>query len=117
MIQSSWLDWCKEFKKAPFGDTLKITLELFKQGKSIKQISKEREIKEENIQRHFIVLIVKGLVHVEDIVSEKKIGVIMKSLETKIKLSEVKEEVGESISYFEIKAVLASLGVEAEKRV
>ena len=116
MVQSSWLDWCKEFKKAPFGDTLKETLSMFKKGNSISQIATAREIKVENVERHFVVLIVKGLVHVEDIVSQDKIDEIMRSLKTKTKLSEVKEEVRDEITYFDIKAVLASLGVEAEKR-
>jgi len=112
----SWLEWAREYKKVKYKGTLQTTHLLFLQGMNLEEIAKKRNIKEETVERQFVALIVKGLVHVADIINEEKIKKILHIVKNNNKLSIIKEELGEKYSYFEIKAVIASLGVSARRR-
>ena len=89
---------------------------MFLDGKTIKKIAKDRKIKEESVERQFVALIVKGLVHVADVIPEKKVSAIQEAAKKYNKLSEIKSELGDKYSYFEIKAAIASIGVIAKRR-
>ena len=117
-FSSHWLEWCKEYKKTAYTETLELTHKFFEQGLTIKKIAKKREVKSETIERQIIALIVKGLIHVNDVIKKKVKKEILEILETNsiTTLSEIKNLVSENISWFEIKCVIASFGVKADKK-
>lgn len=118
-LNSTWLNWCREYKKYPYTQIIELTHKLFLENLGnkdlVKKIAKKREVNEETIERQLIILIVKGIIDVKDIVLEEKIKEVEKILnnEMLVKLGEIKEKVDEKISWFEIKSVIASKGVEA----
>ena len=88
---------------------------LFITHKSISKVAKIREVNIETIERQLIILIVKGLLSVNECVKEKikeEVYTILKETNP-ITLSEIKDRVSLEVSWFEIKACIASLGIEA----
>lgn len=114
-ISSNWLNWCKEYKKASYTPMVAMTHKLFVIHKSVVKVAKLREVNEETIERQLIQLIVKGLLSVDEVVDQKVRDEIIHILENSnpVKLGEIKEEVSKKITWFEIKAVIASLGTTA----
>ena len=112
---STWLQWCQEYKKAPYTPKVALTHKLFIIHKSISKVAKEREVNEETIERQIIQLIVKGIISIDEVVEEKVKKEVLDVLENKkiTKLSEIKGNIDRSISWFEIKAVISSTGIEA----
>ncbi len=96
-------------KSPPARNTAEISFDLFNQGKSIKTIMKERERTRATIERHLCFFIEKGELDVNRLLSPEKQQKISKVLETvqTTKLKELKEALGEDISYSEIKIMLA----------
>jgi uncharacterized protein YpbB len=85
---------------------------LFKEGKTIPEIAAIRGFTIGTIETHLIPYISLGLIKVEELVSKDKIELIKKELadtDETLGLSLVKEKLGESISYGEIKMVKASI--------
>ncbi len=115
VISSTWLQWCQEYKKAPYTPKVALTHKLFMTHKSISKVAQLREVNEETIERQLIQLIVKGLLSITEVVNIEIKEEIIKVLKNtnNIKLGEIKLKVKKEISWFEIKAVIASLGVEA----
>jgi DNA helicase-4 len=90
-------------------DTITQTLDLFNQGKSIKEISEIRGFKEQTIYEHFSFLISEGIIKPQDIIplnKRKRILDVLNSGEY-IYLREIKEKVGEDINYGEIKCMIS----------
>lgn len=92
-------------------DTKKLSFDLFKQGKTISEIAKERAFTTGTIEGHLAHYILSGEISVFEIVPKIKVAKIMayliqnpesSTLETKIAL-------GDEISYGEIRAVLNHL--------
>jgi exodeoxyribonuclease VII large subunit len=94
-------------KKA--SETAKETYDYYKKGKSIEEIAEIRDLKESTIYTHFETLILNGLVNLSDIVGQTKKKKILDVLKEKDleSLSEIKDQLDESISYGEIRCVLA----------
>lgn len=116
--KSGWIGWTKDFKRKKLTETLELTLSLFKEGKTVKQIAKKREFKEDSVERHIVELITKTFISVEDIIPQKKVDAIIDSasrLGVK-SLTNLKEDLGDKYSWFEIKCVLAHLSSMPEKR-
>ncbi len=93
-------------------DTYTISLNLFKQGKSIAQIAELRDLAISTIETHLVRFIPTGEVKLNDIVTKNKAETIREAivkLSQNGELSPVKEFLGEDYSYGEIRAVLASL--------
>jgi uncharacterized protein YpbB len=95
-------------------DTKKITYELYLQGNSIKQIAKKRGFVTSTIEVHIAHYIKLGELNINDFVNEEKVALIEKAFDDKGKesLGVVKEHLGESFSYGEIRMVLESLAGE-----
>ena len=114
---SSWIEWTKEFKKKRLSDTVGMTYMMFKKGHSISKIAKDREFKVESVERHIIQLITKSLLRVEDVIGENK----TRSIESVVEnvgidsLTNIKEELPEDFTWFEIKAFMAHLSSRPEK--
>lgn len=112
---STWLQWCQEYKKAPYTPKVALTHKLFIIHKSLSKVANKREVNIETIERQIVQLIVKGLISIDEVVEEKVKEEVLGVLENKniTKLSEIKENIDKNISWFEIKAVIASTGIEA----
>ncbi|MDR0801090.1 helix-turn-helix domain-containing protein [Fluviicola sp.] len=91
-------------------DTYKITLELFREGKTIKEIARERQLGVSTIEGHFVKLIRQEQIDVTEILDPKRISEIETYLEgTEGKtLGTIKEELGDKVTYGELKLVQAS---------
>lgn len=101
-------------KKLSVGETEKKTLELFNQGKGINDITIERSLTVSTIYSHFEKLIANKLIHASQIIPEEKRKLIAEKYNviSSKKLKEIKEGMPESISYDEIKCIIAQLKTE-----
>lgn len=92
-------------------ETKNASLYLFRAGKSIDEISKERKLKPLTIEDHLISFIISGDIRVTDFVSQDKIPAITNVINqlTDKKLTPIKERLGENYSFTEIKAVIAHI--------
>ncbi len=91
-------------------DTYEITLELYEQGKTIEEIARERQLGVSTIEGHFAKLIRQEKIDLADILDPKRISEIEGYLEgTEGKtLGTIKDELGDKVSYGELKLVQAS---------
>ncbi len=94
--------------KAKKGDTHRLSLELFRQGKPIEKIAEERGLNISTIEGHLASFIFTGEVAVEEIVKEDKLKVIVGVLEEMgdMRTAVYKDRLGENYSYSEITAVM-----------
>jgi hypothetical protein len=98
-------------EKLPIGESQRLSLQLFREGKTIAEIAKERNFAVSTIEGHLTEFVKTGEVSVTDIVPQEKIAVILPLVKSIISgantsLSSVKEQLGTAYSYMEIKAVL-----------
>ncbi len=97
--------------------THKISFQMFKEGKSIEEISTERGIKDRTIQNHLVAYVESGELDVLDFVSKEKlekITTVYKTLD-EIKLTPIKEKLGDDYTWEEIKFAVAYLKREQSK--
>ena len=90
-------------------DTKKVTFDLYKTGKTIAEIAKERGFATTTIEGHLAHYVGLGLININEFVNEEKRKTIIdaiKKLDTNL-LSEIKHHLGEDFSYPEIKCTLA----------
>lgn len=97
-------------EKAPKGETRRITLQLFREGKSIADIVTARGLVYATIESHLASFIPTGEISITEIVEESKVNRILQALEalqyTGHAAHPVKEQLGEGFSYGEIRAVI-----------
>jgi ATP-dependent DNA helicase RecQ len=102
----------KKTRQSNLNGTYTETLRMFKSGKSVAEIAKIRELTSNTIENHLAKFIPSGEVKIEELVPLHKVepirAAILQFQETEM-LSPIKEYLGDSYSYGEIKAVLASL--------
>jgi hypothetical protein len=93
------------------GDTKKISLELFKAGKSIGQIALERELNTETIFGHLASFISSGEIKITELMSKTHYSELKKIIPTKIfeNLSDLKHQLDDKYSYGEIRLTLQDL--------
>jgi hypothetical protein len=99
-------------------DTKKVSFDLFKQGKTISEIAKERSFTTSTIEGHLAHYIQNGEISIFEIVPKIKVAKIMAYLIQKPESSTVDTKIalGDEISYGELKAVLSHLAfIKAEK--
>ena len=92
-------------------DTKLVTLKLYKQGKSIKQISKERDLIPRTIFGHLAHYVAKGMLPVEDFVSSDKMETVLNVISetgTLNGLSAIKKACPDDITYEDIIMVIAA---------
>jgi len=89
-----------------------LSLQLFKQGKSIHEIAAERELTFQTICNHLIGFLPTGEIILSDLVDTSKVPAIRKAIKDNgtISLRRIKDDLGDGYEYHEIKAV-----IEAEK--
>ena len=102
-------------EKPPKEDTRFTTFKLYKQGLSVKEIAKQRDLHQRTINNHIAHYVAKGMIPVEEFVSQSKIETITQVVSetgTLNGLAAIKKACPEDISYEEIILVLASLEAE-----
>lgn len=97
--------------KVKKGDTYLSTFELYKNGRSIEEIVKERNLKISTINAHFAELIKLGKVNVEELMSDAKIIEIKKcvSEHPNKSLNEIKDLLNDEYSFDELRWVKYSI--------
>ena len=102
-------------EKSPKEDTRFTTFKLYKQGLSVKEIAKQRDLHQRTINNHIAHYVAKGMIPVEEFVPQSKIETITQVVSetgTLNGLAVIKKACPEDISYEEIILVLASLEAE-----
>lgn len=104
-----WNEWNSLTKNKKFTQTLELTYNLFKSGKTFNEILNLRNFKQDTLERQFVELITKGIIDVRDIIDERKFEKIKNiiELEKPQSLSEIKDKLSLEITWFEIKCSLA----------
>ena len=88
-------------------DTKKISFDLYREGKSVSQIAEERKLITTTIESHLAYYVGKGKIPVSNFVSGEKADLIASHFEGNddLKLGPVKEALGESVTWSEIRFV------------
>ena len=97
-------------EKAIKKNTYEVTFELFEEGKTIEQIANERQLGLTTIEGHFAKLIQQEKIDITAVLDPKRISEIESYLEGSEgkTLGAIKEELGDKVSYAELKWVQAS---------
>ena len=96
-------------------DTKYTTFKLYKQGKSVKEICKERDLHKRTVHGHLAHFVAKGMLPVEDFVPAGKcdaIRAVISDLGTLKGLAAIKSACPDDISYEDIIMVIASMEAE-----
>jgi len=90
------------------GESAKISLQMFKHGKTIADIATERGFSESTIEGHLATFVTTGEVDLSDLVNNEMIDKLIAILtaEPELLSAAIKEKAGEEVSYGAIKAVL-----------
>ncbi len=94
------------------GDTRQMTLKLFRQGKTPEQIAAARGLAQSTIESHLSLLVDKKELGIEELLSTERQQAIQKAIAKAEggSLKQIKERLGDEISYGQIKMVLAHQG-------
>jgi uncharacterized protein YpbB len=98
-------------RSGPKVDTKAKTFSLYTQGKKIVEIAKERKLTTQTIEGHLAHFVENGTIKVEDLVGREKILAI-EAVVAEVgdaSIIQLKENLGSSISFGEIRLVLASM--------
>lgn len=99
----------KEKNKPQKGDSHRLTLSLFNEGKSVKEIAAERNLATTTIEGHLVSFILTGELDILQLVPNSKVQYMLpflKDTNPKASLSAIKEIMPEGYTYMDIKAVL-----------
>lgn len=91
------------------GDSARLSLTLFKEGKSLSDIAQARNLSVNTIQSHLCEFLASGEISIYDLVEEGKVSKMLplvKNYSANASLSVIRGELGNEYSYGEIKAVL-----------
>lgn len=108
----------KTKEKKQIGETKKISLEMFREGKTIDQITKERGLTKNTIENHLISFVETGELKGSELLGVKKINVLIKEIKelgTVTSLKGIKENLTNEYSYFEIKIALETIKLLSKK--
>lgn len=100
-------------------DTKAESFRLFKDGKSVLEIAKERKLTQQTIEGHLAHYVRTGEVDINKLVNQEKIRLIEAAAKEfdEGTLTPLKEKLGEGVSYGEIRLVLAWLGFKGRLHV
>ncbi|TLX77731.1 helicase [Labilibacter sediminis] len=99
-------------------DTKLITFQLYKEGKSVREIAKERSLTSGTIEGHLAHYIQSGELDINDFVGKSKQIAIEKAIHKTdtFALTPIKEGLGSDYTYGEIKMMVAHMQSEAKKK-
>lgn len=104
-----------EKPKAKKGDTKLLTLSLFREGKTIADIAKERNLKPMTIEGHLSDFVLSGELQASELMEQDDIEILAPLLEKytlQSALKPIKESIPDHYSYFQIKVMLSHLNRE-----
>lgn len=103
-------------EKTPKIDTKEVTLALFNEGKTPSEIALERKMTKGTIDGHLAYYIVKGEISADKVIAKHKLAALLKAIRQlkSIKLNEIREHVGKSFDFGEIKIAIAAFMAEGE---
>jgi hypothetical protein len=93
-------------------DTKVTTFKLYKQGLSVKDIAKERDLNQQTIVRHLAHYVAKGMIPVDEFVSDSKADAIREAIDTvgtTKGLAAIKDACPSEITYQDIVLFIASV--------
>ncbi|WEK36837.1 MAG: AAA family ATPase [Candidatus Pseudobacter hemicellulosilyticus] len=97
-------------EKAAKGETRRLSLQLFREGKGMADIAIERNLAISTIETHLVSFIITGEISITDIVDAGKVTQILQAMEaiafTGHAAQSLKDKLGENFSYGEIRAVI-----------
>jgi hypothetical protein len=99
----------KEKNKPQKGDSHRLTLSLFNEGKSVKEIAEERNLATTTIEGHLVSFILTGELDILRLVPDSKVQYMLPRLKdtaSHTSLSAIKEIMPAEYTYMDIKAVL-----------
>ena len=88
------------------------TYNLFKTGKSVEEIAKERGLTQGTIQGHLVSYILNGDIKLEEVIDEKKINIIkgiIKDVGTESGMNPIKELCPSDITYNDIRLIMKTM--------
>ena len=92
----------------PKTPTAAITYELFKEGKSVQEIAKDRALVVGTIEGHLAQYVENGSIQINELVPSNKVDQIMKVLASDaVGLNEIKSQLPKNYTFGEIKLVMA----------
>lgn len=96
------------------GDSHAESFRLHKEGKTVSEIAKERNLAVSTIEGHLAKFVADGSIDICDLVSKEKYGLIEAALKDfdGTSANPVKSKLGNDVSYGEIKLVMAALGIK-----
>lgn len=99
----------EEKVKAQKGDSHRLSLTLFNEGKSIKEIAAERNLTPTTIEGHLVSFILTGELDIIQLVPDSKVKYllpIIKNIDKGTSLSAIKETLPKECTYMDIKAIM-----------
>jgi ATP-dependent DNA helicase RecQ len=110
----------KERRKSNAGKPLKVSTKaesfrLFKEGKTIDDIARERHLAIQTIQGHLAEFVQRGDINIEELVSREKILLIEPAVANSESINAVKQKAGDEISFGDIRLVMAWQAFKKEK--
>ncbi len=95
--------------KKPKVDTKAESFKLFKEGRAVKEIAALRNLTVQTIESHLAHYVQQGTIHIEELVSREKLVIIEPALQAMkdAPLNIIKEKLGNSIGFGEIKLAMA----------
>lgn len=103
----------KEKKPAPKkGDSQKLSFQMYRQGKSIKEIATERNLTTSTVESHLATFVASGELDINELVPvqhQKFIQGVVRSFDKSFTLSDVKNLLPDTYTYMEVKLVLAQM--------
>ncbi|MEM6643698.1 MAG: helix-turn-helix domain-containing protein [Bacteroidota bacterium] len=98
-------------KEKPKTPTAEVSFEMFRSGKSIGAIAKERGLVQGTIESHLTKYVANGSIPITELVEEQKVKKIMEVLKSDaVGLGEVKSKLPKNYSFGEIRLVVAHHG-------
>jgi hypothetical protein len=103
-------EFSKKAVKTEKGDSVRETLILFQQGKSVQQIADERNLATSTIETHFLSLIKLGQIDIHDFISAERFEIIRKKIAqlNSSSVTAIKKELESDFTFNEVRAVLLS---------
>lgn len=98
------------------GNSYAESFRLHKEGKTVSEIAKERNLAVSTIEGHLAKFVADGSINICDLVSKEKYGLIEAALKDfdGTSANPVKSKLGNDVSYGEIKLVMAALGIKQQ---
>lgn len=96
-------------------DTKVVTFKLYKQGYSVKEIAKERDLNQQTIVRHLAHFVAKGMISVDELVTPSRAEAIQEAvsgLGSVKSLSAIKEACPSDVTYQDIVLVIAGMELQ-----